>query len=235
MTGPASRRAFIGVAHGAGNDRLLLSHALEAKIDFVEADIWPRGHRVAAHHERRVAATPLLFEMWYLRLDSRPVWLDDIAVAASGRGVRVYADLKGRGRAFAARVLDVLRRGNALDGAILSGHHWAELAWARREAPIEVYPSAKNARQLARFWRFHDRHSGDIDGIAIGEALVTAEVVEACRSRGLRMLPWTVDDDERARQLIELGVDGLISNRVSLLREMCLWASHARGERRPSG
>ncbi len=235
MTERATRRAFIGVAHGAGNDRLLLSHALEAKIDFVEADIWPRGRRIAAHHERRLAATPLLFEMWYLRLDSRPVWLDDVAAAASARGVRVYADLKGSGRAFAARVLDALRGRNALEGAILSGHHWAELVWARREAPIEVYPSAKNARQLARFWRFHDSHGSDIDGIAIGEALVTADVVEECRLRGLRMLPWTVDDDERARELVELGVDGLISNRVSLLREMCLWAGHARGEQRPSG
>ena len=42
---------------------------------------------------------------------------------------------------------------------------------------------------------------------------VTRDYVSAVHDHGLRCVPWTVDDPERMRWLMRLGVDGVISNR----------------------
>lgn len=215
---------FVGVAHAAGNDRFLLRRAVEAGVDFVEADVWPRGDRIVAHHERRAGSLPLLWDKWFLKLDFRPVCLEEIAEAAAGR-VRVYVDVKSGSPGFMRRVLDALRHGGALDGAALSGHHWRDLVEARRATGVPVFPSIPDGPALDRFWAFHERESGHIDGVAIRHWLLTVDVAAALRQRGLLILPWTVDSHRRAHELMDLGVDGVISNHVWLLHEMAARAA----------
>jgi glycerophosphoryl diester phosphodiesterase len=42
--------------------------------------------------------------------------------------------------------------------------------------------------------------------------LVDEALMERARAAGLRVYPWTVDDPERMRALVDLGVDGIITN-----------------------
>ncbi|WP_022836011.1 glycerophosphodiester phosphodiesterase [Salisaeta longa] len=42
--------------------------------------------------------------------------------------------------------------------------------------------------------------------------LVDAALVEAVHERGMQLIPWTVNDPDRMRRLIGLGVDGLITD-----------------------
>jgi glycerophosphoryl diester phosphodiesterase len=59
---------------------------------------------------------------------------------------------------------------------------------------------------------------------------VTAEFVAAAHSKGLQVVPWTVNDPERMRELLEAGVDGIISDYPPrLFREV---AAH-RGRKAP--
>ncbi|MFH5821104.1 glycerophosphodiester phosphodiesterase [Georgenia sp. AZ-5] len=46
---------------------------------------------------------------------------------------------------------------------------------------------------------------------------VTGEVVERIHDAGLEIMPYTVDDADRMRELVELGVDGVITNRPDVL------------------
>ena len=41
---------------------------------------------------------------------------------------------------------------------------------------------------------------------------LTSECVEAMHARGLQVFCWTVDDPDRMRELVEWGVDGIITN-----------------------
>lgn len=50
--------------------------------------------------------------------------------------------------------------------------------------------------------------------------LVTSELVAEAHAAGLRVVPWTVDDPERLRELIGLGVDGVITNRPDIARDV---------------
>jgi glycerophosphoryl diester phosphodiesterase len=48
----------------------------------------------------------------------------------------------------------------------------------------------------------------------------TAALVEATHAAGLAVVPYVVDDEPTMRHLVRLGVDGLITNRPDLLRDV---------------
>jgi glycerophosphoryl diester phosphodiesterase len=51
--------------------------------------------------------------------------------------------------------------------------------------------------------------------------LVTAELVREAHELGIRVVPWTVNDPDEMRALVELGVDGLVTDEPALAREVC--------------
>jgi glycerophosphoryl diester phosphodiesterase len=48
----------------------------------------------------------------------------------------------------------------------------------------------------------------------------TRELVRAAHRRGMDVIPWTVNDRATMQSLVDLGVDGLITDRPDLLREV---------------
>jgi len=51
--------------------------------------------------------------------------------------------------------------------------------------------------------------------------LVTHELVHAAHSLDLRVVPWTVNHAVEMTRLIELGVDGLVTDDPALARAVC--------------
>ncbi len=56
------------------------------------------------------------------------------------------------------------------------------------------------------------------DAVTVKHTLLTADVVAQLRERGPRVMTWTVNDLARARQVIELGVDGVTTDSADVLR-----------------
>jgi glycerophosphoryl diester phosphodiesterase len=54
------------------------------------------------------------------------------------------------------------------------------------------------------------------------ESIVNARVIKRLNELGLKIFVWTVDDEDRMRELIELGVDGIITNKPDILYRLCL-------------
>jgi glycerophosphoryl diester phosphodiesterase len=50
--------------------------------------------------------------------------------------------------------------------------------------------------------------------------LVTRDLVHAAHSLGMRVVPWTVNDARELHALLELGVDGIVTDQPALLREI---------------
>ena len=50
--------------------------------------------------------------------------------------------------------------------------------------------------------------------------LVTANVVETVHARGMKLIPWTVNDTTSMKALIALGVDGIITDYPNLIGEV---------------
>ena len=55
------------------------------------------------------------------------------------------------------------------------------------------------------------------------DPMVNEAYMAWARKRGLKVNVWTVDDPRRAKQLVDLGVDGIITNKPQLIRESLGW------------
>lgn len=50
--------------------------------------------------------------------------------------------------------------------------------------------------------------------------LATAKLIKDCHEHGMKFVPWTVNTTEEMKQLIELGVDGIITDYPNLLSKL---------------
>jgi glycerophosphoryl diester phosphodiesterase len=50
--------------------------------------------------------------------------------------------------------------------------------------------------------------------------LLTEAVVSEIHERGMQVIPWTVNDTETMRQLLTMGVDGIITDYPNRIPEM---------------
>jgi glycerophosphoryl diester phosphodiesterase len=62
-----------------------------------------------------------------------------------------------------------------------------------------------------------------------GRALVDERFITAAHARGLQVHVWTVDDPEECTQLLDLGVDGVMTDRPAMLKRLL----EARGQWAP--
>jgi glycerophosphoryl diester phosphodiesterase len=53
-----------------------------------------------------------------------------------------------------------------------------------------------------------------------GRALVDERFIAAARSRGLQVHVWTVDTEEQCSSMLDMGVDGVMTDRPRMLREL---------------
>jgi len=53
-----------------------------------------------------------------------------------------------------------------------------------------------------------------------GVNLATSRIIKACHRRDMAVHYWTINDKEEMRQLIELGADGLITDRPDVMEEL---------------
>lgn len=53
-----------------------------------------------------------------------------------------------------------------------------------------------------------------------GIRVVTAQFVEAAHEHGLAVHVWTIDEDDEMRELLEVGVDGIMTDRPSILAQV---------------
>ena len=59
--------------------------------------------------------------------------------------------------------------------------------------------------------------------------LVTPKLVELAHQHGVRVHVWTIDDADEMRRLLDLGVDGIMTDRIETLRDVMVergsWAT----------
>lgn len=51
-------------------------------------------------------------------------------------------------------------------------------------------------------------------------SLVTPELIKACHARKIRIIPWTVDTKEEMKKLVDMGVDGIITDYPNYFKEL---------------
>jgi glycerophosphoryl diester phosphodiesterase len=136
-------------------------------------------------------------------------------------------------------LVDTLRRTNSFGRVCVASFSEARLERVRRTAGDGLLTSM-GVRAVARLWaagrlpRFVTAWRGHqpIAQVPARQGRLTVvdkRLIAAARRRGIEVHVWTIDEPDQMHELIDLGVDGLMTDRPGVLREVLrsrgLWAA----------
>ncbi len=139
--------------------------------------------------------------------------------------VRVNIDPKSD--AVVAPLVEVLRRHGAFDRVCVGSFSDARIARVRRLSGGRICTSM-GPRATAIAWGscrsgWLPRLGADclqIPLAARGVRLVTPALLRAAHRSGLPVHVWTIDDEREMERLLDMGVDGIMTDRIAVLREV---------------
>jgi glycerophosphoryl diester phosphodiesterase len=202
--------------------------ALELQADGIELDVHCTIDRVVVvHHDEIPRATPPSGRLAGKRIDA--LTFDELQ-GFSVRGLALISTLaealaviKGRadvfielkGAAIEREVIEVIRASVSPDRCAVHSFDHAQIARARALAseirggilfdrPVTDILSAMRASDALDVWPSREH--------------VTEMLVREVQDAGGRVIPWTVNDEAQARALASMGVDGLCTDFLPVLR-----------------
>lgn len=137
-------------------------------------------------------------------------------------------------------LVDTLRRTNSYDRVCVASFSESRLERVRRTAGDGLLTSM-GTRAIARLWasgrvpilrgrRGHQR----IAQVPVRQGrltIVDRRLIAAASRQGIEVHVWTIDEPDQMHELIDLGVDGIMTDRPSVLRDVLrvrgLWAAAA--------
>jgi glycerophosphoryl diester phosphodiesterase len=165
--------------------------------------------------QQRIAATkPLLGEL----IDTIKAYCRQKGVALPQFNIETKSQPSTDGiyhpapAAFVDRLMEVVTKKNIGANTIIQSFDFRTLQYLHQK-----FPAIRTAMLIEDF----DRRSLDEQLSALGfvptiyspaAVLATRERIEACHQKGMLVIPWTVNTVAEMKQLVALGVDGLISD-----------------------
>lgn len=214
---------MLTVAHRAGNHLGTLRAALDAGVDLVEADVHRFRRTLELRHEKSLG--PAL--LWERDMVTRRRTLDvpDLfaALRAARGDPRLLLDLKGIHPGLAPAVAATLREVTP-DGPIaVCTQHWWMFRRFDADPHLRLIPSAGNRLQLRRLRRLLavPNRLGlprPPYAVSVHRALLTPELVRELHAGTEFVLTWPVDSAIELTDARRLGVSGVISKDLDLLR-----------------
>jgi len=179
-----------------GNDELTLRRLLAVAPSSVEIDVGVAAGKIVIAHDTDFA-------------DASGLGIDAALLAATGTTVVVEAKCFPPETPDARSFADAL--GPYLARIALCSFDERVLVEARRRRPaLETTLLFKEPLRVATAARtLGPRHD-----------VVTGELVASAHALGLRVVPWTVNDVQTMAALIDLGVDGLVTDEPALAQEV---------------
>ncbi|MEJ7844970.1 MAG: glycerophosphodiester phosphodiesterase [Acidimicrobiales bacterium] len=209
-------------------------HAVGLGYRYLETDVHATadGVLVAFHDDRldRVTdRTGLIADLpWSTvreaRVDGRePIpLLEDLLGAFPGARLNIDA----KSDASVEGLVDVLRRADAVDRVCVAAFDDGRIG--RLVAALPGVCESMGPRQLARLM-------GAAAGLPVGKftgqcaqvpvrrgpvTIVTPRFVAAAHARGIHVHVWTIDDADEMHRLLDVGVDGIMTDRPAVLRDV---------------
>jgi glycerophosphoryl diester phosphodiesterase len=209
------------IAHRSPRERQRCLELADAGANVFEADVRLHAERLVVSH---FVAFPGLGEWlqhdnWRVRrgrsaAGDQPL-LEQIELAP--QSVQILLDLKEhtpRRRARLVAALGELRADRSR--LIVSSPNLDDLR-ALRSAGYPTWLSVGNRHTLRRVLA---GGAGGTDGVTVRHTLLDARTIARLHDAVPVVLAWTVNDPIRARQLADAGLDGVTTDRLSVLREL---------------
>lgn len=141
---------------------------------------------------------------------------------------RFVVELKTDNDRLRQSVLALIDRYDRWDSVLLASFYQDTLQAIRRESPqAQTYAAEAEIRLFYVLHRLYLERlfPYDIDAFAIplrsgGFDLSTPRFVQAARNTGILLHYWTINDDDDMRRLMNLGVDGIMTDRPARMIEL---------------
>lgn len=215
-----------------GNTIASFEKAVELGVDTIELDVlWlqdahlpleQRAPLVVAHDwEDAASRTPLalteaLDAFLEPPLDKVEIDLD---VKLPGREEELVDALRERGLIERSMIstmeLHTLGRVLALEPGLRRGWTYPKVTkdWTRRRwAKAPMAAALVGMRYRLPGFAAEKLPKFGVEAMWVYHPLISARLARICKLAGVELIAWTVDDEKRMRQLLELGVTGLVSN-----------------------
>ena len=121
-------------------------------------------------------------------------------------------------------LLPLLQKYGATDHTLLSSFHPAILQQLR---PVAISASPDEVRLFVILSMLHleSCYSPPYQALQVpfehkGTKILSQRLVDAAHARNVKVIPWTLNTEDEMRQALTLGVDGINSDRPSLLRKV---------------
>ena len=203
------------IAHRAGNELGLLPRAEAVGVDLVETDVWLHRGRLEVRHLKTAGPIPVLWDRWKLA----PAWKPRLELAELLGAVRdettLLLDLKGRDPRLPDILLETLGRHGGVERHVVCSQTWAFLDTLRRAPGVSTIYSIGNRRQLQALWPRLGRL--EQPAVSIHQRLLDPPTIDAFKARSTSIITWPVNDDRCRDELVNWGVDGIISDDLDLL------------------
>ena len=207
-----------------GNTAESFDAAVEVGVDMVELDVLreQEGRLIIAHDHHDVLARRPMDLTDALDLFLEPP-LDEVEIDCdlklAGSEAELAGALSGRGLVERAMVstmeVESLIKLRKLEPELRLGwtypktrRDWTQYGWA---GPALRAGLSAIRRRFPAILEKKGPELG-VDAVWAYHPIITPRLVEAARTVGVELIAWTVDDAERMRELLAIGVDGICSN-----------------------
>ena len=201
----------LGVAHNAGNNLGTLSTALHYGADVMEIDVISARGTLSAGRDhwwgwlaRQVFRGPTLVQAWD-------------ASAAAGT---VKLDLMQTDRGFLDDLVAFLAPRAASRRVMISSRDAGALLYLHSRLPDVTMLFSTAGPDAVHRLQSDSALQRAIGGVSAFQGVVDANLVTWVHAHRLVILAWTVNDSERFNQLVRLGVDGITTGNLAILRAL---------------
>jgi len=206
----------LAVAHRAGNDLETLRAAALLGADVIEADVHLSGGRLEVRHEKSLHPLPWRWDKWQLYPVAEEQLLLEHLMDALPPKQTVMLDLKGVGR-VGPEVVRHLHARSPQHPIPVCARWLPSVAPCRAPPWAQVLLSARGRSELLRLRRLL-RTGTAPDGVSMHLSLLTPALVAEIKQRVPLVLTWPVDDDASLDRAEHVGVDGVITKDLEIVR-----------------
>lgn len=220
------------IAHRGDSSRALENSleafrlALALPVDMIEFDLRKsRDNQLYVMHDKETGRTAgkninieqsLSGEIASVKLKNGepiPLLSDVLALVAGKVGLNIELKSEGAGALTAAHLA-----GSGYNGPVLiSSFKEREVQDARRALPTTPVSGIFDTFVPAEVNKYRSQGYGFI---SLRKKTVTRELVSACHDQKIKVYVWTVDKEDEIRRFIEWGVDGIYSNKPTVLKKV---------------
>lgn len=200
----------LGIAHNAGNNLQTTEAAKRYGADVIEADVISASGQLVAGRPQ--------FWPWFAHLVFQGPTLAQAWDATGGREIKL--DLKQEDRPFLARVVAFVDQRDASRRVLISSPDPQALLYLHGRLPdVTLLVTLANRESIAHL-RADSALQRAIGGVSIAQGLVDAGLVHWLHSAHLMVVAWTVTDGEQMNGLVRMGVDGITTPNLAILRAL---------------